>query len=825
MVLLLLAYTCSLLERVSALLEQDTLYDYDRRIMYIYLHTAGNTTDPSEELAQNVVFKIPFNSKLHSGDNISNFTIASPPHTSCEVVVAQSDLYSFCDGVKGVLAVNKYNPDSDSWRSVGLQSNLTFYNDSTYLYTNSDPTGIYIFSGVAATGHLSDEMLRLDMTSWQSSDASSRIQPAPFYKAASLQINSNTQAMFGGISFNGSLVSMMEIPLWQYNSWAERPCTTKTEQGIGSRIGSLALPVFYNTNQYLLNETLTTFDVSSVLVLGGEDLDENPVLPDIMLLNISTNVWTWKDLDDQMAASNTDISMNNTALSIDSIDAAAIIYDTLLTLTLNSSSTSRKRSTNDLTVAVQLYNATNLKYLDEMDYTYLNNINTQYVVIHSNKNTIIAISVIIPILVTIILAVFFFWLYKRYKAKKEEERNEQEIRDIVDFYENRHKQNSDLTFSSSDSGYKSGGTFDNYDFMKVNGCTGDDNLSIQSWRKKRREFEEQQYLFNKIKPNVLTKSSNSLMRSLSVASNYVSQSLSRQNSTQSTIATFVTAQSSVNTKASQHKLEKDHNTFSDGTINDSFDETTVINENPFESDLATIHSDIIPHTPIPTSPPPTVPKHSALVSFPNRTSSTLHHIPENSSVSTFHSQSLGFIPMKQAYYNTSPQYNYMKQLSPNNSHNSYEYSMYSGAPGSGSGSSNFASPSTYSSLNSSLTRSPRRPLSMVSSSIVSNIDFCDSECGKGYLSSKEQDNRDYQDLGSIAESDINTMEVQVLVGSKRRSKLRVVNPDTMDNTIENDNKAQVEGKNRCTSSSSEHSADNDIRKRVTSSEQHDNSFT
>lgn len=810
----------------DALLSQDTLYDYNGRILYIYLHNQDLDETSSTSAALNKIFKIPFNSKLTSGESLLNTTISSPPNGLCELVVATSALYSFCpSNDNDLLSINEYDPIANEWNLMSTQTNTSYLNGSSYLFTGSDPNAVYIFSGSSfnnSSRQVSDQMLRLDLISGEYSDASSRIQPSPFYKSTNLQINSNTQALFGGVSKDNSLVEMSEIPVWQYNSWAERPCENLNLTNINPRINSLVLPVFSNSNQYIINTTITDFDVSSVLLLGGTDLNNTNVNPQFASLNVSSTVWKWNDISDT-------ITNANSSFSLDNILGAATVYDTLITITRSSKIT--KRSTNnDLSnIIVQLYNATTFEYIDQIDYSKLNNlVAVNHVVVHTNRNTIIALSVIIPILVIIIISTILFLLYKRYKLKKEEERNEMEIKEIVDFYENQHKQHSDLTFSTLSTDYKSFGD-DSYhesgdDKIFMKDYNDDDDLSINSWRKKRIEFEKEKYNLTTKQHKANYSHSNSLLRSLSIASNFIQGSLSRKNSTQSSIATFVTANTSNQIKDIINSNNSTFNTENSNPKDKNFEASSIINENPFDTaaSLYTIHS----NDAYDLEPPPSVPKHSQLLMFPNRTNSTLHHIPEDASVSTFHSKNLGFISMKQAYqpqqhYNYSPQKNYMKQIGKHTSNLSY-------------------SSTSNSSIYSSPTRSPRRPLSMISTISSTSNDLypfnnipplIEHENENGL--NVEVDDNNNGDIDNDY-NEMHNLDAQVLVGSKRRSKLRVVNPDESNNSesesimsiIDINKQKTNDSKSRISSSSSENNNESSkIRKRVVSDEHNDESFS
>ena len=815
-ILILTLFTVSTHANIS----QKTFYDYDNRTLYIHLN------DNNSSINNNTLFKIPFNSHFTSGSDLSSSIITPPPNNLCEIVYTSASLYAFCPN-NNYLSLYQYNHSSNSWEFINVDLNLPYYLDSNYLYTNSDNNAIYIFSGLMTNStKLSDQMLRLDLNTLQISNASSRIQPQPFYKSSTVQINQNTQALLGGISSDNSLVSMMEIPLWQYNSWAERPSVSSLSRGIDSRINSLILPIFDESNLYFLNNSISSFEVSSLLLLGGKDLNDKNVYPQIASLNISTNIWKWNDKTNSLLVANNNINNGSVTLNISSIIGAATIYDALLTISNNDK--------NEYTL--NIYNATTYEYLKDIDYSSLSKLRSPMIIVHNNKNLIIALSIIIPVLLIIIITCLLLWLYKKYKIRKEIEMNEREIKEIVDFYENQHKQNSNITFSSLDSDYKSSDN-ENYNYfyngIKINDYNGDndngDNLSIDSWKRKRREFENQyQYKYNNngndnnfpssklnFSPknfNLVSKTrSNSLMRSLSVASNFINDSLSKSNST----------------KSSQPFISSNKN---------------IIQDNPFENaEVIASSASSINSLNLPQQPPPAVPKHSSLLFTPKNNShnsnSLLNYIPENYSVSTFHSQTLGSIPLLVNL----PQQQYMNKLNKRPSIcsiSSYDDNQVSVYP-------NSCNSLTSSSINKSRSRSPSRSLSRSPSrspnkishktfgrisnrsSIRSSNDYANpfrnSEINTISENDYDYDKKvdEHDDQGSITDDE--NLDVQVLVGCKRRSKLKVVNPDAESNHDNEDSKSldivdmNVDEKNRCTSTGSQESNDS-LRKRNVSGE-------
>lgn len=434
-----------------ASLQLDTVYMYSNRTVFVQL----------EDLT---LLEIPLNGPYASNQTISSQSqsiqqVESPPSDLCKLVSVQYNLYAFCNSTENTLSVLQYTPAisnssgaSQHWHKVPVPE-VDYFIESTYLHSMVDPMAVYIFSGVdPETNSLSSRMLRLDLvTNLFTNSSLSITQPEPFAEATTLEINSNTQMILGG---SNSLMgkNSNEIPVWQYNSWAEREMkpldgTPPTLQG-----PLVVLPVFDESNQFAFNGTMNDFHVSSVMILHNENAGK---------LNVSSFVWEWQETTNEAA----------TNLELSTAAAIVTLYDTVMVISNNDVNSGKR----ELNYKMKLFSAKDFSKVDSINYSQLQsqNILKNHTV---NKSLIIALSVIIPILVIIIALCGGLFYYRRYKQKKLELENEKEIKAIVDFYQSKHYSQS--TFSTN------GGTTLNDSLpssasdVEVNNYDQDDNISI-----------------------------------------------------------------------------------------------------------------------------------------------------------------------------------------------------------------------------------------------------------------------------------------------------------------------------------------------------------
>lgn len=402
---------------------QDTIYLYKNRTVYAHV----------EEDGQDTIFEIPFNQGYTAGTNWDVKSLSVPNGDDCKLVGAEFSLLAFCSANNGTtLQVKQYNSALDVWTQLPIDSSISYYVNTSYIHSMSDPRAIYMFSGVdPSTSELSTRMLKLDLNSMEVTNAVTSVQPAPFQQASTLEINSNTELLFGGLDDSGFL-QLGEIPVWQYNGWAERPCET-SDSPLNGTANAIVLPVFDKTNQFAYNGTADVFDVSSVLVLGS-DATGDSILGS---LNVSSYVWEWSDKTGELASAQ---QTNTTTFDLNLALAVVTIYDTLFVV-----SKSGKRDSQGYSLG--LYNANDFSEIDSVNYSTFQkeHTNSSHTV---NKSLIIALSVIIPVLMIIIVLCAFTYYYRRYKQRKQDELNEKEVTAIVDFYQNQNKQASETTFGT-----------------------------------------------------------------------------------------------------------------------------------------------------------------------------------------------------------------------------------------------------------------------------------------------------------------------------------------------------------------------------------------
>lgn len=435
---------------------QDTIYMYQNRTVFAHLRDNDLHT----------IFEIPFDVGYTSGD--TDITTISPPSSDdCKLVGAETSLLAFCSSHnRTMLDVQKYYPLMGQWESLLIDSNITYYENTSYIHSMSDPKAVYMFSGVnPKTSKLSNRMLKLDLVSLEITNAITSVQPTPFKSATNLEINSNTEMLFGGLTDNG-YSEISEIPVWQYNSWAERPCNVMSGGPLNGSSNAIVLPIFEKSNEFVYNSTTNSFEVSSVLILGGYDLSGQSL--NIGSLNVSSFVWEWNDLTEELSTSQQN---NETTLDLEKALGVVSLYDTLFVI-----NESKKRDDTS-SYSIDLFDADSFGHVESVDYSTFQS-EHQSGDHGVNKSLIIAVSVIIPILVIILAVCFIIFYYRRYEKRKQDEMNEKEVTAIVDFYENQHKQLSESSFGT-------GGTTLNDSLptsardVVINNFDDGDNISIK----------------------------------------------------------------------------------------------------------------------------------------------------------------------------------------------------------------------------------------------------------------------------------------------------------------------------------------------------------
>ncbi|QPG76282.1 hypothetical protein FOA43_003668 [Brettanomyces nanus] len=723
---------------------QDTVYNYEKSIAYIHIQDSSISND--------TIIPLPFNAKYTSG-SLVNSTFSTPGN-SCELISANSSLYSVCSSDSSDIELFLLNATSQKWTELQLGDSVPLFEGSSYMNTFDDPLSLYIFGGYDSDNEeISDRMLRVDLDKLTVSNFSTSVKPSSFYGASSLKINFNTELLVGGKVSSG-WIGMTQLALWQYGSWAFKSVSIPEDDVINARVQPLLLPVFDSTRYQLetTSSNFSSFSVDSVMMLGGQ-LMGNSSNPDFVSLNMSDNSWQWTPLDTDVSLSNSRVnSKYDDNLSLDEILGAATLYDTLIVIADNAGKPVNSSQTETNTVSkrsqsyyIKLYDTSTLEALNTVDYSSLASTGKKKSSKETSKSAVIALSTIIPILVIIIAAVIGFLLYKRYKKRKEEEANEKEIKDIMEFYKSSGNQfsssysslGSDITEKAraSEESTLDGDAEENdvdSDIIEINNYDDNDNLSITSWRRKRKLYEKQ-------RKTRLRSGGGSLMRHISIMSSQLGMSLRRSFSYQSSVATELS-------------------TVPDSGYQDDFSDNGLP-ESPIRRPSSTYSPSL---------------KH-------NQSNSALYLIPEDSSVSPLRSShrfkspvsgtpegSPGILPTQQL-----EEHRQQKELS------SVARQL------------RFNAPSKQGSRSMSRSTSRQsRPTSRSSSRPSSPSKFW----------------RKYDPFTQISdnkkEPDEN-MDVQILVSSKRRSKLRVTNPDLDDDLGDIDEFAVVKNESEARDASME----------------------
>lgn len=571
---------CTMLNLVRASTLKNAIYNFWNSTVYIHL--------AESETSDDVIVELPFNSKYQSGAEVTDYF--SPPTSSCDLVSANSSLLSICpgstseDGINKIIVLYRYNSTEKMWHTITTDKTVPLFTGSSYMSTFDDPYSLYIFGGYDNyTQAVSNRTLKIDLTHLTVSNFSTTIQPSSFYGASSVQINYNTELIIGGKVQDG-WISLTQMAMWQYEAWAFKSVSKAQTKSINPRLYPLTLPLFGRNSFADVFETnnFTGFDVNSILVVGGQLLNGYSN-PEFAMLNTSGSTWSWESLDDSISIANSKMNSDyDDNLSLDNIMGAAVIYDTLIVIS-NSSGTEVKTSNSKHkrsdSYFLKLYNTTTFEVMNEVDFTDLNQSTTHTIEKVSNKNTIIALSTVIPILSIIIAIVGGILLHKKYKKRKEEEENEREIREIMEFYKAPGQDSSYSSFGSGSTTDVSekpvSSHFSSCDGreIQVNNFDDGDNLSISSWKRKREMYERQKK--NRLLPlsdrksgikasstddEFLKSEEGSLVRRLSSLSTRLGRSLRRTFSYQSSIGSYATNQNGDSSQTGSNNMIQESNT-------------------------------------------------------------------------------------------------------------------------------------------------------------------------------------------------------------------------------------------------------------------------
>lgn len=402
--------------------------------------------------------------------------LASPPVNSTLFLIDE-DLFAFtsldaedssedekdaCGN--GLLHLVHYDNNQDSWDDVnGLSymgiEDASFYESSTYLsvFGRSE---VYIYGGLCnKDGSISERLISFNYTSKSFSNITTNTKPQPFFGASNLLApDPQTQLIIGGRSNKGWL-NMLQLATWSFDSgWSFQEAeVNKPGVQINSRTNALALPIFKplaNNSDEIIAQY---FKVENVLLIGGELLDV-PSTPVVAKLDVSKNKWIW-------------LSLNDTDIELEEVLGAATIFNTLVTV--HADDYLRTKRSEGLEYKLLLFNADNFKSVQSVkDNTRDIDTTTKHVNNSITKKAILGS--VIPF-VSIVCIIAAIWLYRRWKKKRDanEKDNSSDYLYGAYYVSANERKISDEWLNP----------FDN------ESCSTLDNASMESWVKKRQEFD------------------------------------------------------------------------------------------------------------------------------------------------------------------------------------------------------------------------------------------------------------------------------------------------------------------------------------------------
>lgn len=311
------------------------------------------------KLSTNEILPIDYNSttvSLFNGDYIPTSSLISPPTTgNFTLALVNGDLYAFyamVGDMTGTMAISKLYQNS-LWLvlsySTPSSDKIKYFDYPTVMTSaNNGIETVFIYGGVLNNG-ITTRMLEFNPTAKNLTIVSTSSSPTAFYGGANCALDSTgaSNLIIGGKAGTGWL-SMFQIATWEYKTWSFK-AVQSSSFSVNSRINPLVLPVFkQNDKQQDLN------NVGSVMIIGGT-LANNYSTPYVLSLNV-TNDWNYQNYT----------SIGDFEFSTDLI-GAIVVNDTLIAVKIDSSSSSKKRSTIS-EYSLSLYNVGNMKEIDSFQY-------------------------------------------------------------------------------------------------------------------------------------------------------------------------------------------------------------------------------------------------------------------------------------------------------------------------------------------------------------------------------------------------------------------------------------------------------------------------
>ncbi|OUM55679.1 hypothetical protein BVG19_g5255 [[Candida] boidinii] len=731
-----------------------------------------------------------------------------------------------------------------------INSTVDFYSYSSYLTTLDEIESIYIYGGLNSEEDASTRLLKLDLTSNSITEIETSISPSGFFAASNILINYNTQLVVGGEASQGWVnlkqSALWQYDSWSFKTVNINQQEFMSARLNPLLLPVFKKDSF---SKEIQSKNLTDFTLKSVFMIGGEMTDyETYSAPKFSSLNLSdSSNWNWNSLDTSVALSNSETNNAiNQPLALDQIEGALMLYDTFVIITDSSNSTIDTRDAENGNFYIRLYNSTNFQSLDSVDYTYLNNVSTGS---KSNKSIIIAIAVIIPILFLIIVAILVLLLFRKYKRIQEEKEKEQELKNVLEFYKgdnyqdnpNNKSNNSNINHNgnyyydneynnnnndnpNNDGGFNNRNLFNeksnycnyndassnsdinglnynspkghtnspsmgyNYfgDDVRINNYDDGDNLSLNSWRRKREIYEKNNNkrgffhipLVSKneseYNDNVLNNHGNANSGSKDLEKNDTSlirpnnKSVNRNNTSTENNNNNANFGSSLNPI---NFLKRSLSTMSQTALGRGRSLKTFITSTNSDFDSPGGQTNM--------QSPTTAAPYSNMYNNNNSDRSTLYLIPEDSSIK--HKLSSDSSDVR-SFYSLSTAYD--TEIS-NNTRNS---PILNNNNNNNNNSNNNNKKSHHHHKIDSIVKSPTSNINPfnIANEVAANFNK-NNNSNNNYRNSKRNSKNRDTDIIDFDDDFLNpNLDVQVLVSSKRRSKLRIANPDPFNTDFENE---------------------------------------
>lgn len=415
---------------------------------------------------------------LKTGQSITS--LASPPANST-IFSANEELYGAYgkkadDDTKdvcgnGILKLTKYNPDKNEWNDVeGLKfdgvNDGSYYQFATYLGSPRSKE-VYIYGGQCKENDdITKRLISVDLDKMTVSNITTSTKPQPFYGATNLLApDMETQLIIGGQSNHG-WINMYQVATWNIDSgWSFQVIShNDNEDKVNSRRFALSLPIFLKLSNSSQEYIRKNYEVEEVLLIGGELLKTDST-PEVAKLSVKPNDYSWT-------------AVKEPGFNASNILGAATIFDTLVVINETSSTHKSKRDGLAGKYSLELYDTTNFKTITELKQSSANkNSNTQSSS-SSGVQTKAIVGTLVPVCALVMAASAAIFFVKRRKHNKEvDEKNNTDYNFLVPYYD-----------FNGDS-VREPRVYNKPELADSNSTI--DMASIDSWVRKRDEFEKQ----------------------------------------------------------------------------------------------------------------------------------------------------------------------------------------------------------------------------------------------------------------------------------------------------------------------------------------------